>query len=303
MVVTIDAEISEARSPSLAGSWAWNRVVGADAVEFAVTDQPSRHGIEAFRMKIIALQSGSNGNCTYVEADGVRLLLDAGISGRQAQQRLAAYGRDITDIDAVLISHDHRDHSVCMGIYARKFKLPLYVTRKTLAVARRKMELGTLARIEHFSSGETLRLGNVTIESVPTPHDAVDGVAFVVDDGRHRLGVLTDLGHIFKGLEDVLRSLDAVVLESNYDPQMLEEGFYPPPLKKRIRGPRGHLSNEESAELLSAAGSRLRWACLAHLSEENNSPRRAIRTHRRILGDGLPLHIASRYEATDVLEL
>jgi phosphoribosyl 1,2-cyclic phosphodiesterase len=254
-------------------------------------------------MKIIALQSGSNGNCTYVEAGGVQLLLDAGISGRQAQQRLAAYGRDITAVDAVLISHDHRDHSACMGIYGRKFKLPIHVTPTTLSVARRKMELGTIARVEHFRSGDTFCLGTLTVETIPTPHDAADGVAFVVDDGRHRLGILTDLGHVFTGLESVLRSLDAVVLESNYDPRMLAEGFYPPPLKKRIRGAGGHLSNDEAAELLAADGQRLRWACLAHLSEENNTPRAALDTHRRILGDRLPLHVASRYEPTDVLEL
>jgi phosphoribosyl 1,2-cyclic phosphodiesterase len=254
-------------------------------------------------MKIISLQSGSNGNCIFVEAAGVGLLFDAGISGIRAQERLAAHGRDITSVDAVLISHDHRDHTSCMGIYQRKFGLPICVTRDTLETAGAKMRLGKITEIQHFAAGSLLRFGAVTVETISTPHDGVDGVAFVVDDGQRRLGILTDLGHAFQGLKSILRSLDAVVLESNYDPQMLADGPYPPMVKERINGPCGHLSNQEAAELLAAAGGHLKWACLAHLSEENNSPRRALIAHREALGREFPLHIATRYEATDVLEI
>lgn len=255
-------------------------------------------------MKAIALQSGSNGNCTYVEAAGARLLIDAGISGRQAQHRLAAHGRDITDVDALLISHDHRDHSRCLGIYQRKFGTPVHVTRGTLTVAQQKEKLGPLRKIHHFKAGAALRFGGVTVETISTPHDAVDGVAFVVDDGSRRLGVLTDLGHVFEELPGLVRSLDAVILESNYDPDMLAHGPYPEHIKKRIRGSRGHLSNAEAAELLaSAVNGRLKWACLAHLSEENNDPNLALEIHRRVLGRDLPLYVAGRYEATDVLEV
>jgi len=255
-------------------------------------------------MKVISLQSGSNGNCIYVEADGVRLLFDAGISGRQAQLRLSAHGRDISEIDALLISHDHRDHSRCMGIYQRKFGLPVHVTKKTLAATRSKVDLGELKDIRHYQAGSKQQFGNVCVETIPTPHDGADGVVFVVDDGRRRLGILTDLGHVFDGLKEVVSSLDAVVIESNYDPEMLADGFYPEPLKQRIRSPGGHLSNIESARLLNvAANRRLRWACLAHLSEENNSPNLALHTHRKILGNRLPLFVAGRHEATDILEV
>jgi phosphoribosyl 1,2-cyclic phosphodiesterase len=255
-------------------------------------------------MKIVSLQSGSSGNCIYVEAEGVRLLFDAGISGRQAQLRLAAHGRDITTIDALLISHEHRDHSRCMGVYQRKFCLPIHVTKKTLAAARSKDDLGEITDIQHYTAGSTVHFGKVSVETVPTPHDCADGVAFVVDDGQRRLGILTDLGHVFDGLEAVVSSLDAVLIESNYDPTLLADGPYPEFLKQRIRGSSGHLSNVESAELLNATSDRrLRWACLAHLSEENNSPKLALRTHREILGDRLPLFVAGRYAATNVLEV
>ncbi len=254
-------------------------------------------------MRVISLQSGSNGNCIYVETAGARLLLDAGLSGIQVQRRLALHGRDVRGVDAVVISHDHADHCRSMGILHRKFGLPIYVTAETFRAAA-CYGLGKIAALRHFGSGQTLRIGDVAIETIATPHDGVDGVAFVIDDGRRRLGILTDLGHVFSGLEDVLRSLDAVVLESNYDAEMLADGPYPVWLQERIRGPAGHISNVESAELLQkAASKRLQWACLAHLSEDNNTPAVALRTHRRIVGRRLPLVVATRHEATDVLEV
>jgi len=255
-------------------------------------------------MLVIPLQSGSNGNCVYVEAGETRLLFDAGISGRQAQTRLAAFGRSIDDVHALFISHDHADHARCLGIYHRKFGLDVHVTRKTLAAARRRTNLGQLDRLHHFEAGRLIRVDGVTIETLPTPHDGADGVAFVVDDGRRRLGILTDLGHVFSGLADVLGSLDAVLVESNYDPGMLRRGSYPHELQERIRGPGGHLSNTEAARLLAKTAGRLQWACLGHLSEENNDPQLALDVHCRILGKNrCPIHVASRYEATGILEV
>ena len=255
-------------------------------------------------MEVIALQSGSSGNSIYVEAAGLRLLFDAGISGRQAQKRLAQHGRDINAVDALIISHDHRDHVHAMGIYQRKFGIPIHITPDTLAVARRKFQLGTLSDVRYFTAGYALEFGEVRVETIRTPHDAIDGVGFVVDDGIHRLGILTDLGHVFDGLDDVLASLAAVVSESNHDREMLEDCFYPEVLKRRIRSPRGHISNVDAAELLSRCASpKLKWACLSHLSEESNSPELAMRTHRELLGNALPIFCADRHSATGVLSV
>ena len=254
-------------------------------------------------MRIISLESGSNGNCIYVEAGEVRLLFDAGISGSRVRQRLAIRDRDAAGVDAVLISHDHVDHSRGMGVLHRKFHLPIYVTAKTYRAASR-YELGEIKELRHFCSGETLRFGKVKVETIPTPHDSVDGVAFVVDDGKHRLGILTDLGHVFNDLENIIGSLDAVLLESNYDPEMLSRGRYPEWLKTRIKGPGGHISNFEAAEILrSASSKRMKWVCLAHLSHDNNTPALALATHRRILNDRWPLFVATRYNSSDVLEI
>ena len=254
-------------------------------------------------MKVISLQSGSNGNCVYVEANGVKLLFDAGITGNLVQERLAVHGRAVEGVDAVLISHDHIDHCRSMGMLNRRFGLPIYATAKTVEAAKRHAP-GEIGDLRYFASGETIKFGQVTVETIRTPHDAEDGVVFVVDDGKHRLGIMTDLGHVFDGLGDVVASLDAVLLESNYDPELLANCARPEWLKKRISGPEGHISNFEAAELLNAAASkRMQWACLGHLSEENNTPRLALATHREILGDRLRLLVATRYEASGVMEI
>ncbi|MEN6458086.1 MAG: MBL fold metallo-hydrolase [Thermoguttaceae bacterium] len=254
-------------------------------------------------MHVVSLQSGSNGNCIYVETEGVKLLFDAGISGSRAKERLSRHGRDIADVDALLISHDHADHARNMGVFHRKFRLPVYATEKTYAAAGR-YGLGAIADLRPFTAGESIRLGGVTVETIRTPHDGVDGVAFVVDDGKRRLGILTDLGHVFHELEAIVGSLDAVVLESNYDARMLATGPYPDFLKKRIEGPGGHISNGEAAELLHRrASQRLKWVCLAHLSQDNNTPAAALKTHRRVLGKELPIVVAMRHEATAILSV
>jgi len=250
----------------------------------------------------MALQSGSNGNCLYVEADGVRLLFDAGLCGREARSRLKRFGRDIRQVQAVIVSHDHSDHVRCAGVYQRMFGLPVYLTGGTLEAARQKV--GRLRQVCRFRAGETLRFGAVSVSTIPTPHDAAEGVAFVVSGEGKRLGILTDLGHPFEELGQVVAGLDGLFLESNYDPDMLDSGPYPTFLKQRIRGAGGHISNVESAELLAAHAPRtLRWACLAHLSEVNNTPEIALRTHRGIWAGRVPVHVASRHHPTGPLRL
>ena len=252
-------------------------------------------------MIVIPLQSGSNGNCVYVEAGNVRLLFDAGISGAEAQRRLAARGRDIRTVRALIVSHDHGDHVRGAGVYHRRFGLPLYATRKTLAAAA---DIGPVQETRFFQAGGTLRFGHVRVRTIPTPHDGADGVAFVIEAGDKRLGLLTDLGHVFDGLAEIVVSLDAAIIESNYDPEMLRNGPYPPFLQERIAGPGGHISNKESACLLDrCADGRMKWVCLAHLSETNNEPALALATHKRIQRGRLPLCVASRYEASPVMAL
>ena len=247
-------------------------------------------------MHAISLQSGSNGNCIYVEAGSTKILFDAGISGIQAERRLAQFGRNVRAVDALLVSHDHSDHAKGAGVFGRKYSIPLHVTGKTLAAAERRLNLGKLAERHLFTAGTRLELGDVFIETIPTPHDAVDGIVFVVEHAGKRLGYMTDLGHPFESLAEVLPTLDALIIESNYDEQMLEDGPYPAFLKKRISGENGHISNREAAHLVAKAASpRLQWVALAHLSGENNTPEQALATHRDILGrTDFSIQVASR---------
>jgi phosphoribosyl 1,2-cyclic phosphodiesterase len=244
---------------------------------------------------VIPLQSGSNGNCIYVEAGGVRLVFDAGIGGREARRRLAAFGRDIAGAHALIVSHNHGDHVGSAGVFHRMHGLPLHMTPGTRRVAGYR--LGRVSEVRTFKPGATLSFNGIAVHTIPTPHDGVDGVGFIVEWGGRRLGILTDLGHIFDGLPELVESLDAVLIESNYDAEMLDAGSYPWHLKERIRGPGGHISNHESAWLIRAAGRRLQWVCLAHLSAENNKPELARQTHAAVWGDGRPIHVAGRYGA------
>ena len=252
-------------------------------------------------MLTFSLQSGSNGNSIYVEANGVRLLFDAGISGRQARTRMDAHGRDISAVDALLLTHDHSDHMRCAGIFQRLFGIPIYMSDGTgRAIGN---QLGKVKDVRYFQAGASLSFGAVSVHTYPTPHDAADGVTYIVECGNKRLGIFTDLGHVHAGLVEQLDSVGAAYLESNYDPLMLEEGPYPPMLKARIRGSGGHISNEEAAELIAHTGKRHAWIALAHLSEHNNHPEVALRTHRAILGMEQPLVVASRYGVSEVLRI
>lgn len=252
-------------------------------------------------MLTFSLQSGSNGNSIYVEAAGVRLLFDAGLSGRQTRLRMAVHGRDIRDVDAVVLSHRHSDHTRCAGVLHRLFNLPIYATPATHHAI--KPLVGALNGVRLFQPGDALTFGPVTVHTVPTPHDAAESVAFVIEAEGRRLGLFTDLGHPFPGLKQALADVHAVYLESNYDPQMLAEGWYPPEVQARIRGDGGHLSNQEAADLLRQYVPRPRWAALAHLSENNNDPQLALETSRRTLGADYPLTLAGRYGVSELLSV
>jgi phosphoribosyl 1,2-cyclic phosphodiesterase len=246
-----------------------------------------------------SLQSGSNGNSIYVETSDARLLFDAGISGRQAHLRLAHHHRDIRKVHALIISHDHNDHIRCAGIYQRKFSLPMYVTQRTLDAAN---GLGRLSDVRPFESGQTLSFGRTRIHTIPTPHDGADGVAFVVEKGRKRLGIFTDLGHVFDALPEWLDTVDAAFLESNYDPQLLRTGDYPAWLKKRIVGQGGHLSNHQAAKLARQYCRKLKNLALAHLSEHNNTPELALKLAQTQADGKYQVTVAPRSGPGPILE-
>lgn len=253
-------------------------------------------------MQTFSLQSGSNGNAFYVEAAGVRLLFDCGIPARLVAERLAAHGRDAARIDALILSHEHTDHLSGAGALHRRFHMPIYASMGTARFGREL--LGAVDALHTFGAGERIEFGPVTVWTFRTPHDAAEPVCFVVEHERTRLGILTDLGAPTARLAELFESLDAAYLESNYDPEMLRRGPYPIDLQQRIRGGRGHISNDQSA-VLAAAGARrrLQWVAAAHLSEVNNAPELALAAHREQVGREFPVYVASRHAVSDVLEV
>ena len=251
-------------------------------------------------MEVISLQSGSAGNCVFVRSGETRLLFDAGISGNSAESPMADYGYDIRDCSALILSHEHSDHISGVGVFHRKFGLPVYANLRTWDATRARPSTGCIGSPNYFVSGKPFQIGSLRIETLRTPHDAIDAVCFVIEDveSGQRFGLFTDLGHVFSGLPKVIGTLDAVLIESNYDDDMLRFGPYPQHLKDRISGKRGHISNKDAAELLDACdASQLQWACLGHLSAQNNSPEVALATHRERHGDRFQLFCADRYGA------
>jgi phosphoribosyl 1,2-cyclic phosphodiesterase len=248
-------------------------------------------------MEVISLQSGSSGNCIFVRSGDTRVLFDAGISGRNAKSRLAEFGDDIRDCDAIVLSHEHSDHISGVGVFRRKFDLPIYANVHTWNATQARPSTGCIGSPNYFVSGESFQIGTLQIETLRTPHDASEGVCFVIEDVESgiRFGLLTDLGHVFSQLQRIISTLDAVLIESNYDDDMLRFGPYPQYLKDRISGKRGHISNKEAAELLDGCDrNQLQWACLGHLSAQNNCPDVALATHQERHGHRFPFFCADR---------
>jgi phosphoribosyl 1,2-cyclic phosphodiesterase len=224
-------------------------------------------------VKVTILGSGSSGNSTLVESNGVRLLIDAGFSGRDLERRLAAAEIDPRSVTALLITHDHSDHTRGMGVLARRWKIPLYLTEPTLRACARLLD-GT-EEVRSYGATEGVDIGELWVEPFLTVHDAVDPIAVTVTERGtgEKLGIATDLGRPTATVRHALRECDLLVLESNHDEILLRESPYPWSVKARIGGSHGHLSNRAAAELAGELlHERLGAVILAHLSENANDP-------------------------------
>jgi phosphoribosyl 1,2-cyclic phosphodiesterase len=226
-------------------------------------------------LRFRVLGSGSTGNATVVQGGGACVLVDAGLGPRQLAERLASAGIDPASIDVVLVSHEHADHARGAAAFAARWGVPLAGTRGThRAAGFAAAGLPGYLRIE---AGEARTFARLEVRAIRVPHDAAAPVAFVLSAGGVSLGHATDLGHVGRGFVGAFGDCDAVLLESNYDPEMLRDGPYPWSLKERILGPLGHLSNGDVARFLEAGlGEACRRVVLAHLSQKNNHPELAL---------------------------
>ena len=231
------------------------------------------HKPDDYALAVCNLASGSKGNATYVSDGKTSILIDAGLSGIELQRRLTSRNLEPEDLDAILITHEHGDHVRGAGILSRRFKLPVYINQKTEAASP---GLGSLHETRPFDCGTTFRIGNLTIHPFSVSHDAEDPTGFKIGQNGTTMAIATDLGIATAMVRQHLKNCALLVLEANHDPQMLETGPYPWPLKQRIQSRVGHLSNSDSKNLLQELQhDNLQHVILAHLSEINNTPQKA----------------------------
>lgn len=224
-------------------------------------------------MRVIVLGSGSRGNAVLVESGSTRLLIDAGFSARDLERRLATVEVEPASISALLVTHDHTDHTRGMGVFARRWDTPLYLTSPTRAACARLLD-GT-ERLHLYRAGEAVRIGGIRVDPFLTVHDAVDPVAVAVTEEvtGEKLGIATDLGRATTSVRHALHGCDLLLLEANHDEILLRDGPYPWSVKARIGGSHGHLSNRAAAEMaVSLHHPGLLGIVLAHLSEISNDP-------------------------------
>lgn len=218
-------------------------------------------------MRFASLGSGSKGNGTVVEWRATRVLVDCGFSVRETNRRLAGLGWRPEQLTAILVTHEHSDHLGGAVPLARRYGIPLLMTAGTAHAAA----IGQRAGVTLIDADREFSLGDLGVTAVTVPHDAREPVQFVLRGGRHRLGLLTDLGAITPHVVASYRRCDALVLEANHDVAMLADGPYPPALKQRVAGPWGHLNNGQARELLANIDRcRLHTLVIGHMSQQNN---------------------------------
>ena len=226
-----------------------------------------------------SLYSGSSGNSLFVETENTKLLIDAGVSSKKIEMALTNLNIDPASINGILITHEHSDHVQGLGTFAKKYDLPVFVNQKTLDAMPKQKEKIAEKNIKKFKIEEKFEIGDMQIKPFSIPHDAANPCGFNIFKGNKKISIATDIGHITNGILKNLEDSIFVLLESNYDPEVLKFSRYPYQLKSRIAGPNGHLSNESAGKTIShLLGSGLEQAMLGHLSKESNFPELAYKT-------------------------
>lgn len=261
-------------------------------------------------LNFCSLYSGSSGNSLFIETSNCKLLVDVGVSAKKIVDGLSSINVDISDIDAILVTHEHTDHIQSLGTLSKKFCIPVYANKKTwdmMPTQRDKIENNN---IKYFNNNENFEIGDLIVHPFDIPHDAANPCGFNFFHGKEKISIATDLGHITTKIIDCLENSKFLMLEANYDPEVLKCSKYPYLLKTRIAGPNGHLSNDLAGKTVShLINSGLKTVILGHLSQENNFPELAYSTVLEELSahnysnDIVNLSVASRYEPSKVIKI
>jgi len=258
-------------------------------------------------MKVRVLASGSKGNCILVSSQGSALLVDAGLSLKRLKEILFEIDFPLKDIQAIVISHEHSDHTKGAGAIVRNLGIPLYVNENTYIAGENRF--GGIREVNYFENGTRFTMQNFLIEPFSVPHDSADNSCFLISERSNasKLAVLTDLGYPTALVKQKMKSPSTIILESNHDIDMLINGPYAWWLKQRVKGKNGHLSNLQASELVDEIlHDGLKNIVLAHLSETNNEPELAYSAMKRFLASKkavCKLFVATQHQPTEWIEV
>lgn len=261
-------------------------------------------------LKFCSLYSGSTGNSLYIQSDNTKILVDAGVSGKKIIEALNTINVIPEDLDAILVTHEHIDHIKSVGTLSKKFNIPVYANSGTwnaMPIEQSKISSNNQYK---FKTSEDFEIGDLKIYSFKTPHDATESCGFTILNDDSKLSIATDLGHVTNEIMSSLEGSSFIMLESNYEPEVLKACSYPYSLKTRIFGPNGHLSNYDAGNIITTLiHSGLKDVMLGHLSKESNFPELAYRTvlnsvNEKFSGNNsISLNVASRTEPSKLLDV
>lgn len=265
-------------------------------------------------MRLCSIASGSSGNCIYVGSDTTHLLVDTGISKKRIDESLAELGITGEALNGILVTHEHVDHIQGLGVFSRKYGVPIYATKGTIKGIQDYKYLGKMPEglYHEVDVDKMFTIGDLNVKPFAISHDANEPSGYRIENGKKSVAVATDLGVYDDYIVENLKNLDAILLEANHDVHMLEVGPYPYYLKQRVLGKRGHLSNELTGRLLcNILHENLKYIMLGHLSKENNYAELARETVKLEVtmsnipfqGDDLPLMVANRDTMSNILNI
>lgn len=233
-------------------------------------------------MRYSVLGSGSKGNALYVESGKTSILIDAGFSGKEIEERLSVLGVELATVNGLFLTHEHGDHIQGAGVISRRCSLPVYANHGTFKGSEKTVK--KLHKQVEFETSSTCELQDLEIRSFCVSHDTLDPVGYLISDGKHSVACCTDTGSVTKLLTARLSNCDALILEFNHDLAMLKNGPYPFALQQRVRSNQGHLANNDAAEFLkNLVHDKLQQVILAHLSETNNRADIALQSAAAVL--------------------
>ena len=261
-------------------------------------------------MKFCSLYSGSSGNSLFVQENQTKILVDAGVSAKKITEALASINVDIKTINAIIVTHEHMDHIKSLGTLAKKYNIPVYANLGTWNGIENETSIIKIENKNYFRIGEKFEIGDLKIKPFSTSHDAMDSCGFSIENGTTKISIATDLGEMTKEVLDNIKNSKFLLLEANYDPEVLKFCSYPYNLKSRIAGKRGHLSNNEAGQTVSKLIEYgLEKVTLGHLSKESNFPELAYKSVlnelalKGIKEKDIDINVASRGEPGKIINI